>query len=198
MFTVAPLDLDRHKAAAIAIYEEAFPPEERRPTERWIETLRSGLHRWSEAAEEPDAEAYPYDTRPLMLEEDGRLIGFFVLWPMQDFVYGEHFAIDKARRGGGYGSRLLREVLSHCGDLPFVIEVEPPHSSDIAARRCHFYERHGMQLLSGDYTQPPYREGDGWLPLRLMASDKAYGETHFNDITKKIHRVVYGITNATE
>lgn len=198
MPTFAPLDLDHHKAAAIAIYEEAFPEEERRPTERWIETLASGLHRWSEQAEGKDAATYPYDTRPFMLEEDGRLLGFFILWPMHDFVYGEHFAIDGTRRGGGLGSLILRHVLRYCGTLPFVIEVEPPQSSDIAMRRCHFYERHGMHLLSGTYMQPPYREGDDSLPLCLMASDEAYGEAHFNDITQKIHRVVYGKTNTTE
>lgn len=197
-YTIVPLDPVRHALAAVALYEAAFPPEERRPTPQWMDTVQRGAAAWQAEDKAKLSPGLPGTTRPYALELDGRLAGFFVVWPMGEFVYGEHFAVRSDLRGHGLGGALLEGVLHDVGSRPFVIEVEPPESSDLAKRRCAFYKRHGLHLINKEYLQPPYRKGDGWLPLRLMATDKAFAENNFTEITKEIYRVVYGITSAAK
>lgn len=197
-YTIVPLDPERHAHAATALYEAAFPSEERRPTPQWLETLRRGAAAWQAENATTSLPHATGTTRPYAMEIAGELAGFFVIWPMERFVYGEHFAVRGDLRGHGLGGKLLDRVVHDYAGRPFVIEVERPESSDLAQRRCAFYERHGLHLINKDYLQPPYREGDGWFPLRLMTTDEHFVETHYDYITREIHRVVYGITSAEE
>ena len=80
---------------------QSFPPEEYRP----LEQLRLYT-----------------DTKPafynnIVLESDDTPVGFFTYWDFGTFCYGEHFAIDPARRNGGYGARVIERL---CADLAFL------------------------------------------------------------------------------
>ena len=162
--------------AALQLYQQAFPIEERRPAEQWVTTLTSG------------------QTLPWTILYNNNFAGFIILWRMEDFIYGEHFAINPSLRGQGIGSEALSLILKRI-KKPLIIEVEPPESDTIAQRRIAFYQRHGLHFCPKAYLQPPYRDTDKPFPLCLMSSDEKFINEQFNNISKQIHRVVYGKTN---
>ena len=170
--TLCPIQ-SQHLAAATTLYEEAFPELERRPTEAWHELMRN----------EKDFQAHA-----ICINDE--FAGFITSWQPADFVYVEHFAIAPHRRNGGWGGKALQAFLTQNDQLPVVLEVEEPNTS-MAQRRIAFYERHGFGMLPHPYLQPPYREGDEMLPLRLMTTHPDWGDAHFDFITNSIHRTVY-------
>lgn len=45
-------------------------------------------------------------------KEEDIFIGFISYWDFQEYIYIEHFAIDRQLRGSGYGSRILKDFIS--------------------------------------------------------------------------------------
>ncbi|MBQ8520544.1 MAG: GNAT family N-acetyltransferase, partial [Bacteroides sp.] len=75
------------------------------------------------------------------------------------------------------------------------LEVEMPRvKGDITHRRIAFYRRHGLSLRRMAYKQPPYREGDGWLPMKLMSSGKTKWLRIAETVRDTIYREVYGVS----
>ena len=87
----------------VSLYEKAFPLEERRPTDEWLEKNSS-------------SDLFTIN----LLESDGQTLGFITIWQFEDFAYVEHFAVDEKQRGNGIGAAAisaLRAALitsSHC------------------------------------------------------------------------------------
>ena len=107
------------------------------------------------------------------------------------FYYVEHFAIDPSQRNGGHG----KNVLSHlCQQInkPIILEVEAPEE-EMAIRRINFYKRHGFTLWEKPYMQPPYKPGDGYLPMLLMAYGSLECEKDFEYVKERIYREVYNV-----
>lgn len=127
----------------------------------------------------------------VILDEDDTPIGLFNYWDFGTFCYGEHFAIDPARRNGGLGKRALEELCRQVHPRPIVLEVEMP-VEEMSRRRIGFYQRQGFTLWDKPYQQPPYKPGDGFLPMRLMAYGDIDPETAFDTVCARIHREVYG------
>ena len=65
------------------------------------------------------------DTQPAfhnnVILDDETPIGLFTYWDFGAFCYGEHFAIDPARRNGGYGKRALEELCRIVHPRPIVL-----------------------------------------------------------------------------
>jgi RimJ/RimL family protein N-acetyltransferase len=155
------------------LFLSAFPEDERRNT---------------------DAQRYNTDENPLfyccLAEEDNEPIGFFTFWDFDTFCYGEHFAIDPARRNGGYGQQVIRALLEKI-NRPLVLEVELPED-EMSSRRIGFYERQGFTLWKEvPYTQPSYRPGGHTLPMHLMATEGLNPEEHFEKVKQRIYKDVY-------
>ncbi len=171
----------RELAACTALYEAAFPPEERRPTAAWQALVKGGDTRF-EALAIADAKGDP--------------AGFITTWTLPSARYVEHFAIHSGLRGGGLGGRAfasLREKATT--SLPLVLEVEAP-VDELTRRRIAFYERHGMHLLRDTtYEQPPYVAGGKALPMCLMASltEHELGAERIGRIVRDIYEAVYGV-----
>lgn len=163
-----------HLAAARALYEGAFPPEERRPWQSIVEPLSEvgpRLHIISLA--------------------DGSAAGFVTVWLFDRFIYVEHLAVDPAVRGGGIGALTLAELEKIYG-LPIALEVEPPADDNpMAIRRIGFYRRCGLEVLDFDYIQPPYSENLPSVPLLLMATP---GAPEPSEIAERLHKEVYGVS----
>lgn len=157
------------------LLHEAFPPEERR---------------------DDDAQRDNTDHRPQfhphVIKDGDEPVGLMTYWKLDDFVYVEHFAVHASKRNGGYGARSMMHCLETAG-APVVLEVEMP-GNELSRRRIAFYERCGFRLCLLPYRQPPYRDGDGWLPLYLMYAGIDDISEHFDRITKAIHETVYGVT----
>ena len=118
-------------------------------------------------------------------------VGLITYWDFGHFYYVEHFAIDPAQRNGGHG----KNVLSHLCQLlehPIILEVEEP-TEEMAKRRINFYQRHGFALWEKHYQQPPYKSGDGYLPMLLMAYGDLTCEKDFDTVKEHIYREVYNV-----
>ncbi|MCD8070802.1 MAG: GNAT family N-acetyltransferase [Akkermansiaceae bacterium] len=137
-------------AVCMALYEDAFPSEERRDFADLMRLLeeRECMH-------------------ALSLEVSGRFVGFSVYWDFRDFLFLEHLAIVPRWRGQGIGGYFLDE-LARIRPVFHLLEAEPPGSSPMAARRIGGYRRHGFEIVSRNYLQPSYRPGEAPLPLWLM------------------------------
>ena len=74
----------------VALYESAFPAEERRPTDEWL-------------AKNSSSDLFTIN----VLKSGSQYLGFITLWKFDTFVYVEHFAVSENQRGGGVGAAAL-------------------------------------------------------------------------------------------
>ena len=151
----------------------AFPQEERRDTEQ----------------QRAYSDHHPLFCSNIVLE-DGTPIGMISYWTMTDFYYIEHFAIDPARRNGGYGRRVLEAIKERLKG-PIVLEVEMPND-EMSIRRIHFYKRLEFTLHHKPYMQPPYRKEDSGLPMLLMTYGNIDMESDFEKVRDTLYKEVYG------
>ena len=156
------------------LYLSAFPAEERRDVSDLVR-LMCGEPRFHVLA------AY----------DEAGFAGFITYWDFSAFRYVEHFAISDACRGKGYGGAVIEHVKS-ATDLPILLEVEPPVTEQ-AVRRIRFYEKHGFCVSDYDYRQPPYRDGDEELVLRLMTTQSESRGRVTASMVETLRREVYGV-----
>ena len=123
-----------------AIYNESFPRNERRSIDHQRAAFCSDRYRL-------DA-----------FVEDDRVAGLAGYWDFPDYVYIEHLAIDSGLRGGGYGSRIVRELLERVGKT-VILEIEPVED-EITARRLRFYEKLGFRANPYPHRQHKYHDDD--------------------------------------
>lgn len=181
MINLIPLTTD-YLDAAVELYEQAFPPAERRPTASWISLIKG------EAG--PAGEAF----LPFALLHDDAFCGFITAWQLDGFVYGEHFATLPTLRGHGLGGQGYEAFLKRFDGQPVVIEVEPP-TTPITRRRIGFYERHGMTLLTSvPYRQPAYGPDLPSIPLCLMANLPHEVEPMSGHVIGQIYQRVYHVS----
>lgn len=126
-----------------------------------------------------------------MVLEDGDILGFMNFWELSSFIYLEHFAVIKELRGKGLGASLMDELKRIAADQPMILEVEPLGTSDIAARRVHFYERLGFVLNPYRYIQPPYNDGEYPLPLSIMSCPRTLLPEEFLTARNELYRTAY-------
>lgn len=125
------------------------------------------------------------------LMRDGEYVGFITAWGFVGFTYIEHFAINPSARNGGIGGQAMRAFVASCGS-PIVLEVEIP-ADEMSVRRIGFYERLGYTLDSHTYFQPPYREGEQSLEMRLMSYGDLNLKQSFEEVRRNLYRYVYGV-----
>jgi ribosomal protein S18 acetylase RimI-like enzyme len=153
----------------LPLYEEAFPPAERREAGQ----LRRVIKR---------REAMHFNA----IRSGGELAGLFVYWDLQEFYYLEHLAVFSALREQRIGTKVLEYIASHLPGMR-LLEVEPP-VTPMAARRVAYYERNGYEVLDTGYVQPPYdgqREG---CPLWIMGNGRPSRLTTF---VERVKREIY-------
>ncbi len=153
------------------LLESAFPENELREKERQKAMLQKACYRL-------------YGVR-----KNGKFAAVFAAWEIEDFLYIEHFAVKEEYRNGGYGGKLLDAFLAEKGK-PTVLEVEEPED-ELTRRRIGFYERHGFMFNGYPYLQPPMRQGQDVLPLKLMTKPSAIDEATYKRYKRLIHRIVY-------
>lgn len=142
--------------AWLALYERAFPPEERVPVEEHLRELR------------PDSDAVLLAAQ----DEGGKLLGLARYDLYEHAAYLYYLAVDETVRSLGLGSAIYQEILRRLdpGLTGMVFEVErPDHAADpeLAGRRIRFYQRLGAKLLRGiDYLQEI--PGQPPVPMHLM------------------------------
>lgn len=115
--------------------------------------------------------------------------GFITFWQFEQFIFAEHFAIEPTLRNKGIGAFSMAS-LQRMVDLPILLEVERPED-ELTSRRVAFYERIGFRLDDHDYQQPPYREGEPFIPMRLMVYGGLDVERCFSGIKDTLYTTVY-------
>ena len=101
-------------AAAWALYEAAFPANERRDEEWQARALKQDTY-WMCAA-----------------AEDGTLCAIAFYWTHGEELFLEHLAVAPELRGRGIGAALLREIRALPGKL--ILEIEKPVDAETQRR----------------------------------------------------------------
>lgn len=115
---------------------------------------------------------------------------FIALWDFDEAVYIEHFAVKDSLRGSGIGEKMLKEFLNTTTNKMVFLEVEPPEE-EIAMRRIGFYERIGFVLNPYYYLQPPYRQNEEPIELKIMTMGQSIDQKQFDKYKKMLYSVVY-------
>lgn len=124
-----------------------------------------------------------------VIYNDEKLIGLVNYWEFDRFFYIEHLAISASERNKHYGEKLL-EYLKKLFNKPIILEVEVPKDTT-SIRRVNFYQRHGFNLWEEEYIQPPYKSGENYLPLKLMALGNIDKKGDFEHIKATLYNQVY-------
>ena len=166
---------------------------------RYYPFVEELLHAAFPADERRDDEQQRYYTNSnnhfhcLLLQRSETPVGLLTYWHFDTFVYVEHFAISEELRRGGLGMQVITQFVNDI-NLPVVLEVEMPRvKGDITHRRIAFYRRAGFSLRKMAYRQPPYREGDEWLPMKLMSYGNFKWLKMAESMRDTIYREVYGV-----
>lgn len=132
---------------AMALYEAAFPAEERRdPAEHRRVLKKADYH------------------MDLLMENDD-FLGIVLYWETADFVHLEHFSTLPQLRGQGLGAGALK--LLKAKEKPVILEIEPP-VDELTRRRYGFYQRNGFLMNAHDHVQVRYRPDDPDVPLKIL------------------------------
>lgn len=128
------------------------------------------------------------------IEMEGRLVGLLHVWPLDDALFIEHFAILDDLRGVGVGGYVLDELLAVSGQ-PCLLEVDRPGSDAWSGRRIGFYERHGFRVVNREWVQPTYGGAGGReVPLYLMYSgEDPLACSPGGRLTARLLSEVYGV-----
>jgi ribosomal protein S18 acetylase RimI-like enzyme len=154
------------------LYSTAFPPAERRS--------------WEGLEHEVIYEKHFY---PNALLQNDEFVGIFNYWTFEKFCYLEHFAVNPNLRNQHIGSEAMK-IFKEQTKLPIILEVEMPNNP-LAGRRIKFYERLGFTVMSHDYAQPPYENGEFLLPVIIMCNNIHFANTHFEKIKETLYHQVY-------
>jgi ribosomal protein S18 acetylase RimI-like enzyme len=142
----------------INIYEEAFPPAEKRP----VDDIKRNIEKNHE--------------KMFIGKHNGNPVIFVMMWPVNDsdFLFLDYIAVKKEYRGKGLGSLFLERIfdLEDNDNYDHVIfEVENPeegNNKNQRRERIKFYRRAGAKTLTGfKYFLPP-RNNNKSQEMKLM------------------------------
>ncbi len=148
--TLDRLDVNNEKyfKEAFALYESAFPKEERRDIDEQQRAMKN--------------KDYHFD----LITDNGSFCGIMLYWETDNLIFLEHFAVLPELRGKGVGKCAL-EILKG-KNKPILLEIEPPED-EITKRRYEFYKRNGFIMNPYHHIQAKYHLGDEDLELKIMS-----------------------------
>lgn len=161
---------DPHFDKIWEIYEYSFPLFEQRTLEHQITALNN--------------ERYRFDC----YVEEGRIIGFICYWVFDTYVYIEHYAMAKESRGGGYGTKILKEFLERTNKI-VILEIDPI-VDDISSRRLRFYQH--LHFVENPFRhkcptyQPNTEEGD----LLILTYPTSVDCIFYDRFNKDLHEII--------
>lgn len=116
-----------------SLYHSAFPAEEQVP---WKDLVRL-------------IDEMPLDFTAYYDNEDGRFIGFTIVYPYKEYNWFWYFAVSESLRGQGYGQQILSRLIARYSNRTIILDMESPSqlSDNIAQRqrRLAFYSRNGFR-----------------------------------------------------
>jgi hypothetical protein len=156
------------------IYEEAFPPDERREWLQIIDLLSNPSFNFLGI----------YDLK--------RIIGLLSVWNLDEFHFVEHFAIQDIDRGKGFGNQVIQQLQGQIL-TPIILEVEEPFT-EMAQKRVAFYKRLNFHVCDLEYYQPPYSISKTCVKMLLMSFPVKLFHDSLIQIKARIYDSVYHFT----
>lgn len=115
-----------------ALYESAFPEDERVP--------------WDELKRLAKSDALRFDA---YYEDGAGLCGTTLLYEGKACRWLWYFAVPEHLRGRGFGTEILKNLIRNSPDLPFVLDIESPEAPCAnlyeRKRRLAFYVKNGFR-----------------------------------------------------
>lgn len=149
-------------------YLSAFPPEERRSADGFSDLFQNRK------------------ASVTMVLEGETPLGYLIFWPLNGFLFLEHFEVFPQFRGQDVGSKILKKLSSLYPDI--ILESEPGHLDDTATKRIRFYKKNGFHTIKEDYIQPAYSTEKQSVNLWLMAN---FFPISTNNCIEEIYAHVY-------
>ena len=153
-----------------ALYESAFPDEERIP---WDDLLRLVREMPLEFAEYRDGE---------------ELLGLTIVYPRTRLSWFWYFAVPEEKRGRGIGQRILSALLARYEGRSVVLDMEDPAQPDAPnteqrLRRRAFYLRNGFRETGVGRTYGPV------AMTILLRGDDTFTQADYSEITAELFRL---------
>ncbi len=164
------------------LYEESFPPYERRLPEDHLRAMQDGEFHCQVAVRRGENGAAP------------ALLALFFYWEHGPMVYIEHIAVDPALRGQNIGSTLLGQFLARHVESTTILEIDPP-VDEVAQRRLRFYRHQGFASNDYEYFHPSYGTGPVH-PLTILSYPRAITRTEFDGFLRYMREKVLSYTAA--
>ena len=117
---------------------------------------------------------------------DSKNIGYLILWELSNYTFVEHFEVFEEFRSQKLGSHITQYLFENFPRI--ILEIEPDHLNENAARRYAFYQRNGFRLIDEMYVQPSYGKGKKPLNLWLLSN---YTPENLNNVKDEIYDIVY-------
>ncbi len=157
------------------IYENSFPPDERRDFELVTELIDNKL----------------FTLYGIIFENN--TIGMLSGWSFIDFTYIEHFAIDSKFRNNGAGSFIFQKFINQTTNK-IILEVDLP-TDEISLKRIKFYTKFGFSICKETYIQPPYDKNKEAVPMLIMSNVDIESFEDFEYLKNTIYKNVYSVSN---
>ena len=152
-----------------ALYESAFPQEERIP---WDDLLRLVREMPLEFAE---------------YREGAELLGITIVYPRPRFSWFWYFAVPEERRGRGIGQRILAALLARYEGRSAVLDMEDPAqpgapNPEQRRRRAAFYRRNGFRETGVGKTFGPV------AMTILLRGDDTFAMSDYDTLLSELRR----------
>lgn len=145
------------------LYRSAFPRSERKPFSMIYKMYRKGT------------------TDVWYCTDHGKFVGIAITINGDDAILLDYFAMDKALRGQGYGSAILKAVIRHYAPKTVFGEIETVFEDcedlDMRIRRKQFYLRNGLKEMN----VMVYLFG---VKMELLTSDRSMTFEEYRDFYK--------------
>ena len=152
------------------LYETSFPVFEQRTELQQIRAFRNDGYRL------------------LAFTEGKVLIGFIGYWRFEAYGYVEHFAVNTALRGRGFGSGILGSFIeSEAGIV--LLEIDPV-VDEVSEARLRFYTRCGFYANPYPHEHPPYRDGCPPHPLVVLTTRRRITEREYRTFSADLRTIV--------
>ncbi len=153
-----------------ALYESAFPQEERIP---WADLLR--------LVEEMPLEFAEY-------REGAELLGLTIVYPRPRLSWFWYFAVPEEKRGHGVGQRILSALLARYEGRSMVLDMEDPAQPDAPnpeqrRRRTAFYLRNGFRETGIGRNYGPV------AMTMLLFGDDTFTQADYDTLTDELFRL---------
>lgn len=106
------------------------------------------------------------------------VVAFLEFWDYPEFCFIEHFAVNKTYRSKGYGKILLDGFISSF-KKPIILEIDPI-TEEISAKRLKFYQSLGFIENNYEHYQPPYRNDENPVPLKILTHPVTISQELYN------------------